>query len=115
MEVTDYENTSPELNSIKGTLRLSKPIDIDGNETQKIDYDFDRLTGHSIEKAVKSLMKEHHMVVVQEADSCLHAYLFAEAAGIDVSDVRRLKAKDYGKATVLVRNFLSMDAEDSQQ
>jgi hypothetical protein len=52
---------------------------------------------------------------VQELDPVLHAHIFAEAAGIDYEDVKRLGAKDYMKAVGLVRDFFLSDSEVSQQ
>lgn len=96
-------------------LKLSKPVLIDGEEKKEIPYDFEELNGGVIENAMKSMQKKSYVPTVQELDPVLQAHIFAEAAGIDYEDVKRLKAKDYMKATGLVRDFFLTDSEDSSQ
>jgi hypothetical protein len=86
-------------------MKLYKPIEIDGKKVEKIEYDFDSITGADIEKACKELSKIGHVILAQETDPILHAHIFAEAAGIAYSDMKRLHAKDYAIATTLVRDF----------
>lgn len=94
------------------TLKLSKSIKIDGVEKIEIEYDFDNLTGNSIEMAIKKVTARKHVITVQETDAILHAVIFAEAAGITYEDVSRFTAKDYMAAGLLVRNFFFIDLED---
>ena len=86
-------------------LTLSKPIMIDGEEKKYIDYDTDKLTGGSIEKAIQELVKRQVFVVSPEIDTVLHAQLFAFASGLDYLDINRLSMKDYAKATAIIRVF----------
>jgi hypothetical protein len=95
-------------------LKLSKPIDIDGELKSKIDYDLEELTGDAVENAMKSLQKKGYVPTVQELDPLLHGHIFAEAAGLDYEDIKRLSAKDYLKAVSAVRDFFLEDSEDSQ-
>jgi len=96
-------------------LKLVRPIEIDGEKRECIEYDLEELSGNIIESAMKAMQKSGYVPTVQELDPILHAYIFAEAAGIDYEDVKRLKAKDYMKAVTLVRDFFLSDSEDSQQ
>lgn len=86
-------------------LKLSKPIMLDGEEKNYIDYNTDNLTGGSIEKAIQELAKRQRVVVALEIDTPLHAQLFAIASGLDYTDIQRLSMKDYVKATGIIRDF----------
>lgn len=96
-------------------LKLTKPVDINGEKKKVIKYDLENLRGDSLENAIKELQKAGYVPTVQETDPLLHAHIFAEAAGIDYTDVRRLSLKDYMKATGVVRDFFFEDSEDSPQ
>lgn len=86
-------------------LNLKKPIMIDGEEVSYIDYDTDKLTGASIEKAVQELQRRQIVVVTPELDTIFHAQLFSIASGLDYTDMQRLPMKDYVKATGIIRDF----------
>lgn len=96
-------------------LKLVKPIEIDGVTKSVIEYDLDNLKGDAIENAVKRMQKDGYVPMVQEFDAVLHAHIFAEAAGIDYTDVRRFSAKDYFKAVSAVRDFFLNDSAASPQ
>lgn len=96
-------------------LKLSKPVNIDGEEKEVIEYNLEDLKGDVIENSMKNLQKTGYVPTVQELDPILHANIFAEAAGVDYLDVKRFSAKDYMKAVGLVRDFFLSDSEDSQQ
>lgn len=98
-----------------GKLKLYKPINIDGKPVSEIEYDFDSVTGKSIEDACKALTKTGHIILAQETDPVFHAFLFADAAGIAYEDLKRMHAKDYMKATTLVRDFFYIASEESQE
>lgn len=88
-----------------GILKLRKPIEIDGELTSEIAYDFESLTGDDVARAVKTLTQNGIQVMVAELDTNYHAAIFAQAAGIDYLDVRRFGLKDFTKACSLVRDF----------
>ena len=90
-------------------LKLKKPIKIDGEEKTVIEYDLEELTGADIQQATKELNKVGIMVTTVELDSNYHAAIFAKAAGLMFEDMNRLSAKDYTKATTLVRDFFLAD------
>ena len=91
------------------TLKLKKPIMIDGEERTEIEYDLEALTGEDIQQATKELNKAGVMVTTIELDSNYHAALFAKSAGLMYQDMNRLSARDYAKATTLVRDFFLAD------
>jgi hypothetical protein len=93
-----------------GTLVLSKPIDINGEKTNELKYNFDDMTARDKQKAGLAFKKAGGGVSVQELDSDYHLYLFASAVAkenqsIDINDILRISAKDAAKAEALVRDF----------
>jgi len=99
------------------TLKLSKPIKIDGNDVNELVYNFDDMTARDKLNASKNMKNDANMVTVEETDPDYHFYLFAEAAkkanpAIDISDVLRISAKDAQRAASLARSFFYLDSED---
>jgi hypothetical protein len=102
------------------TLKLGKPIMINGTEYKEIPYDFDNLTAKDKMNAGKNYKKDGGIISVQELDSDYHLYIFAEAAAkadnsIDITDILRMNAKDSAKAESLVRDFFFLDSEETSQ
>ena len=93
-------------------LNLKKPIKVDGEEISVIEYDLDELTGEDIQQVTTELSKKGIIVTTIELDSNYHAAIFAKAAGLMLEDLNRLSAKDYAKATTLVRDFFLIDTEE---
>lgn len=96
-------------------LKLYKPVELDGKKVDKIEYDFDTITGKAIENVCKALTKSGNVILAQETDPVFHAHIFAEAAGIAYEDMKLLHAKDYTRATTLVRDFFYMNSVESQE
>ena len=94
------------------TLKLKKPVMIDGAEKTEINYDFDNLTGEDIQRATKELQQAGIMVVGLDLDSNYHAALFAQSAGLSFADMARFSVKDYTKAVTLARNFSIGNSEE---
>lgn len=88
-------------------LKLTRPVMIDGAAFTNLEYDFDNLEATAVEQAIKSLKRSQHIIMAQETDPLLHAAIFAQAAGIDLTDMQRLSAKDYLEAGRRVRDFSS--------
>ena len=86
-------------------LNLKTPIMVNGEEIKYIDYDTDKLTGGSVEKAIQELQKRQMVVITPELDTPFHAQLFAIASGLDYTDIQRLSMKDYVEATGIIRDF----------
>ena len=95
------------------TLKLKKPVKIDGEEVQEIKYGLERLTGNDLEVALQDMKKNGIQVAAVELDPSYHMALFAQAAGIAYEDVKRMGAKDCKNAIAAVRYFFIKDSEDS--
>lgn len=91
------------------TYKLKKPIEIDGEIREELDYDLEELNGASVEQAIKDLAQHNLVVTVAEMDMNYHAALFAVASGISFADVKRMNLKDYTKVCGIVRDFLLED------
>lgn len=89
-----------------GTYVFKAPTKINGEAVEKIDYDFTALDGSNIRNARASLGKVGYVVTVKELDSCFHAAMFAEAAGISLADVERFDMRDYEKVADIAKDFL---------
>jgi len=90
-------------------LILKKPVNINGELTEEIEYDLENLTGQDIQQIVRDLNKRSIVIGAVELDVNYHAALFAQAAGLSFDDISNLSVKDYNEATVRVRNFFLAD------
>lgn len=99
----------------ENVLVLKKPIMIDGEEVKEIAYDFESLTGKDVVNAFATARKNGYVITgPYEMDPILGAYMFAEAAQVDYTDIERLCASDYTKAGSLGRNFFIKDLGGNQ-
>lgn len=89
-----------------GTYTFRKAAKIDGEEVASINYDFTVLNGSNIRNARSELGKAGYVVTVKELDSCFHAAMFAEAAGISLADVERFDMRDYEAVADIAKDFL---------
>lgn len=89
-----------------GTYTFKVPADINGEEVKTIDYDFTALDGSNIRHARSELGKVGYVVTVKELDSCFHAAMFAEAAGVSLADVERFDMRDYEAVSDIAKDFL---------
>lgn len=94
---------------------LKKPIKIDGKEFKVINYDLEALTGEDIDQVTILLALDNRHIQFPEIDQTYHAAIFARAAGIDLSDVKRMAGPDYMRVGRIVKNFFFMDAEELSQ
>lgn len=88
-----------------GVLKLSKPIEINGELTSEISYDLESLSGSDVQHAMRELTKRNIQVLVAEIDNNYHAMLFSIASGLAFEDLSRLSIKDYTKMCSVVRSF----------
>lgn len=86
-------------------LKLKKPAKINGELTDKLEYDLESLTGADVQLAVKELGKRGIIVGATEIDQNYHAMLFAISAGLSFEDMSLLNMRDYNAATIKVRDF----------
>ncbi len=98
-------------------LKLSKPININGEEVKELKYNFEDMTARDKAEATKAYKKDGNVVSVQELDPEYHLYLFAAAVkkentSIETEDVLRISAKDSVRAEGLVRDFFFLDLAD---
>ena len=107
MENTNVkENLEPVvIDPNEEVLVLKKPVMIDGREVKEIKYNVEKLTGASIEKAIKDLAKRKIGVVMPESDTLLHCQLFAYASNLDYTDIQRFSMSDYINAISIIRGF----------
>ncbi|AYO30255.1 phage tail assembly protein [Biomaibacter acetigenes] len=96
------------------TLKLSKPIMINGEEVTELPYDFENLTAKDKLNASKKMKAAGIPLSIPETDPDYHLYLFAEAvckvnSAIDITDIMRMSAKDADKAASLARSFFYLD------
>lgn len=96
-------------------LKLKKTVLIDGEEVKEVKYDFESLTGKHVDAAFKEARKNGYMITgAYEMDPIIGGYMFAQAAGIDYSDLERFSAKDFAKAGSLGRDFFIVDLDGNQ-
>lgn len=100
------------------SLKLKKPIMINGSEVNEIKYDFDNMTAQDKINAGKAYKKTGNVISVEELDSDYHLYIFAEAVAKADSEIDQrevialLSARDAARAEKLVRDFFFIDSED---
>lgn len=96
------------------TLKLSKPIMINGSEFKELPYNFEDMTAKDKLNVGKRMKTDGMPVSVEEIDTDYHIYLFAGAVAkanseIDIADILRISAKDAQKGAALARNFFYLD------
>ena len=94
------------------SLKLTKPIMVDGTEKKELTYNLDDLTGEDIQRVTSELMKKGVPVSTIELDPVFHAALFACSAGLAIEDLNRFSAKDYTAASKVVRDFFLEDTAE---
>ena len=97
------------------TLKLRKPVMIDGEKKAELTYDLDALTGQQLETAVRDVGRSGIQVGAIELDPCYHMAGFAQAAGIAYEDVKRMGARDCREAIAKVRSFFVSDMEEPSE
>lgn len=88
-------------------LTLKKPLEYEGKKYEELKYDFERLTGDDLLTAEAEMISQGAVVPVVDLSKAYNAAVFARAANIDYSMMRKLTAKDFTIATTLVMGFLS--------
>ena len=99
------------------TLKLKKPLLVNGKDIHELNYDLDGLTAFDMDRAGKLLKDDGSFANIMEFDSGYHYKLFCVAAtkqcpDIAMSDMERLGARDYAAAARSVRRFLLSSSED---
>lgn len=103
----DAKTTAPavEAGKIANIIKLSKPVEWEGERVEELNLNLDDLTGLDIEAAEREWVLGGGAGMAETSKSYLLA-VAARATGKRVEILRRLNAKDYSKITLLVQNFL---------
>lgn len=97
-------------------LTLNKPVVINGKEVKEITYDFEELSGNSIEKVFNEATKSKYIVSSSyELDPVIGARMFAEAANIPYEEVQKFELYDYVKAASCARDFFMLGLVGDQE
>ena len=92
---------------------FKKPIEIDGETVEKINYNFKTLKGIDILDMTNELRINKHIISgAYELDPVVCSAVFAKASGIDINDISLFKAGDYLKASNLGREFFASTYKD---
>ena len=101
--------------TMRETIHLSKPIEINGKTYKELTYDCDEITPGMFNRAsalatASNRTGETNMSIM-ELDSSLHMYLGMMAITainpeIDIQDLQRIKGMDIVKVVVIGRSFI---------
>ncbi|NRT90094.1 hypothetical protein [Clostridium beijerinckii] len=111
-----FKKLSDEESEKENALILSKPILVKGEEIKEINYDFDNLSGNSIEKVFNEATRSKYVVSSSyELDPIIGARMFAESANMEYIDIKRLSLADYAKAASCARDFFMQGLVGDQE
>lgn len=106
---------------MKGTVKLSNPITINGKPVNSLNYDTNEITAAAFAQAdsAKVNQQQHkgNLAGAVELDYALHIYLgFASITAvnpeIDMTDLERIKGPDVIEIMKIGRNFITERSED---
>lgn len=103
---------------MKETLKLKKPLLINGKEVTELTYDADEITISEYKEASKRAMSFD--VSLAESDYYLHlqigfAAILAVNHDIDIADLERISGMDLYKVSIIGRNFITEALGDFAQ
>ena len=94
---------------LEDSIKLTRPVQFDGETITEITLDFEKLTGEDIEKAEMQFNAENPqnaITMVKEMAKGFTAIVAAKAAGVHVGVIRKMAAPDYAKVTMRTTVFL---------
>lgn len=91
--------------SLANIIKLSKPVEWEGERVEELNLNLNDLTGIDLEAAEREWVLGGGAGMAETSKAYLLA-VAARATGKRVEVLRRLNAKDYSKVTLLVQNFL---------
>lgn len=91
--------------STANIIKLSKPVEWEGERVEELNLNLDDLTGIDLEAAEREWVMSGGVGMAETSKIYLLA-VAARATGKRVEVLRRLSAKDYTKVSVMVQNFL---------
>lgn len=108
-EVVESGVHQQESKDLEKVIKLTRPVEFDGETIDKIILDFEKLTGEDIEKAEMQFNAEspqNSITMVKEMAKGFTAIVAANAAGVHVNVIRKMAASDYAKVTMRTTLFL---------
>lgn len=95
---------------MKETLKLRKPLTINGKKVKELTYDADEITILEYKEANNRTMSFD--MSLAESDYNLHlqigfAAIIAVNPNIDIADLERMKGQDLYKVSIIGRNFIT--------
>lgn len=107
----DMLQRSEEWQDQESVLFLKKPLRIDGQMIERLEFDFDELSARDLHEASKYLKKLGIPISVPALDYEYQLIVFAKAVKrkmpeVELFDLMRLSAGDSMKATGFARDFL---------
>jgi len=99
------EFMASEPKKVGNIIKLTKPVEWEGERVEELNLNLDDLTGIDLEAAEREWVLGGGAGMAETSKAYLLA-VAARATGKRVEILRRLNAKDYSKITVLVQNFL---------
>ena len=88
-------------------IQLSQKYNFDGVETDKLELNFDKLTGRTLVQLEKEFKKENKGEFVLIANNAFSAKVAAYCADIREDDILDMSAKDFTSITGEVTIFLN--------
>ena len=88
-------------------IKLSRKYNIDGVETDKIELNFDKLTGRTLVELEKEFKKENKGELILVANNAFSAKVAAYCSNISEDDILDMSAKDFSSITGEVTIFLN--------
>ncbi|GMB00438.1 phage tail assembly protein [Pelosinus sp. IPA-1] len=87
------------------SFKLTKPVEYEGKTFDTINYDLDALTGDDLLTAEMEMTTNGTIAPIIDISKAYHAGVFARAAKVDFGFMRKMPAKDFARATMLVMSF----------
>lgn len=88
------------------TIKLSKPLNIAGQDTNEITLDFDKITGLQLTAAEREVRAMGDQTPSVFLSMQFQAAVAAKMLGVPVDDVLAMPASDFKKVVLPVTNFL---------
>lgn len=102
------------------TLKLKRPVKIDGEDVNELTYDADEITGDMFLEAENMSQQGGNSFSIMETNTALHTYLGYQAIiavnpTVTVQDLKRIKGKDNIRISKIGRDFTTEVSEESSE
>lgn len=99
------------INMPEGNMTLSEPFKLDGEDVERLHYDFSTVTGRDAMRITAQLKKDGLLGDGdQKDDSNYQAAVFAVACRMEIADLYRLPIADVNQATQYTKLFFTLKA-----